>query len=262
MTGRRLVGAAAAAATAGLLTTACGTGTQPLPARAHPAAPAGKQPVAPVSPASRPLPPRALLHVPALAQLPELPNGCEITSLAMLLTAARHPVSKMTLARLEPRDPAPAVPGDAGFGAVREWGDPEVGFVGSVFGRGIGYGIYHRPLARFLDRLLPGRAVDLTGNPFDDVLRQIADGRPVVVWATTTFAPTDDWVTWRARDTVVRATSFEHAVLLVGYDPSHVYVNNPLTGAAAQRVPRGPFIRAWMQLGRQALTFDGVTKGS
>lgn len=202
------------------------------------------------------LPTHALLHAPALDQLPELPNGCEVTSLAMLLGAVGRPVSKLTLARMMPTDPTPPVlePGESGFYAVREWGDPEVGFVGSVTGHGMGYGIYHRPLARLLDEVLPGRALDLTGHPFEDLLREVARGRPVLVWDTTTFAPTDDWVVWRAHGRPVRATTYEHAVLLVGYDRTHVYVNNPLTGAAAQQVDRAAFVAAWHQLGDQALT--------
>lgn len=174
----------------------------------------------------------------------------------MLLRAVGHPVSKLALARLQPRDATPVTFDSEGHGFddVRRWGDPEVGFVGSVYGAGIGYGIYHRPLASLLDRVMPGRAVDLTGSRFDDLLRHVAAGTPVVVWDTTTFAPTDDWVTWTAPTRRVRATSYEHAVLLVGYDSRYVYVNNPLTGIAAQRILRHSFVRAWEQLGRQALT--------
>ncbi len=219
-------------------------------------------PVPPGSPAPRAsagiaLPVRALLHVPAQNQLPALPNGCEVTSLSMLLTAVGHPVAKETLAAEQPTDPsrpafAPSGDGDNDFHRVTRWGDPERGFVGDV--DGFGYGIYHRPLATLLDRVLPGRARDLTGQPFTAVLRQVAAGIPVVVWDTSTFAPVHDWVTWQSPDGTVRATQYEHAVLVVGYDAGHVYVNNPLTGAAAQAVPRAAFEAAWRQLGGQALT--------
>ena len=51
------------------------------------------------------LPASFLIHVAPKDQYPQLPNGCEVTSLAMLMTFAGHPVSKMTLAREIPKDP-------------------------------------------------------------------------------------------------------------------------------------------------------------
>jgi uncharacterized protein YvpB len=202
------------------------------------------------------LPTRVVLSAPEIRQLPELPNGCEVTSLAMLLAAVHRPVPKLELARRLPTDPTPPTfSGDgSGFYSVARWGDPNRGFVGSVYGDGIGYAIYHGPLTRFLAQLMPGRAVDLTGHSFDDVLTHVAHGVPVVMWVTTTFAPTDDWVTWQAHGSRVRGTTFEHAVLLVGYDKTSVYVNNPLNGEREQRVSRALFEAAWRQLGQQAVT--------
>src|SRR6478672_6280503 len=105
MTARKVVGLTTVVAAAGVLTAACGAGTQP-PSAAGPST--AVTTVAPTPSASytaaAPPPRRSPLHVPAMSQLPELPNGCEATSLAMLLAAAHHPVSKLTLARLEPRD--------------------------------------------------------------------------------------------------------------------------------------------------------------
>ncbi len=197
--------------------------------------------------------------MPAQSQLPELPNGCEVTSLSMLLTAAGHPVDKLVLAREQPTDPTPLtlVPGgdEDNLHNVVRWGNPDVGFVGNVYGS-VGYAIYHRPLAAFLGRLLPHRAVDLTGSPLTEILRHVASGRPVLVWTTADFRPTNDWVHWRSPTGVVRATQNEHAVLLVGYDAQHVYLNNPLNGDGAQPTDRAEFEAAWVQLGRQAVSFS------
>lgn len=199
-----------------------------------------------------------VLAVAAQSQLPELPNGCEDTSLAMLLPAVGHPVDRLELARTQPVDPTPVAwrPGSGdqpGLDAVTSWGNPNVGFVGNVDGRP-GYGIYHGPLRQLLDQQLPGRALDLTGQPFTADLAQVDRGVPVVVWTTTTYTPTDDWVTWQSPTGPVRATSYEHAVLLVGHTQTSLLINDPLTGKAAVPVDPGRFEAAWRQLGAQALT--------
>jgi len=205
----------------------------------------------------RRLPARALLRLPAVSQLPELGNGCEVTSLAMLLTAAHHPVDKLSLAAAMPRDPTPPSFDGAGrgFTDVTRWGDPEAGFVGNVHGT-LGYAIHHVALARFLDSVIPGRSRDLTGAPVATLLRRVASGTPVLMWTTATFTPTQNWVVWQSPHGPVRAPSDEHAVLLVGYDRRHLYVNDPLTGTAARAVDRDSFLAAWTQLGRQALSYD------
>lgn len=212
----------------------------------------------PTSPSA--LPTSYLIHVPAKDQYPQLPNGCEVTSLAMLMTAVGHPVSKVTLAKQMPVDPTKLVLTSytASNGQVvhkvQYWGNPNVGFVGSVYQSGYGYGIYNGPMDRFLNRLLPGQAENLTGQPFSAILQHVAQGIPVEAWTTTTFQPTTNWVTWQSPEGLVRATPLEHAVLIVGYRPGYLYINNPLNGEAAQKVAEAPFIEAWKQLGEQALT--------
>ncbi len=233
--------------------------------RSSPNPASSKTSTASSAPSSTSLPPSALISVPAQSQFPQLPNGCEVTSLSMLLTAVGHPVSKMTLAAEMPKDPTPlqmtsytTASGEVEH-RVSYWGNPNVGFVGSVYEANYGYGIYNGPMTKLLNQVLPGRAENLTGKPFSDILAQVARGIPVEVWTTLTFEPTQDWVTWNSPEGPVHATPLEHAVLLVGYKGNTLYLNNPWTGQAAEAVPEAPFISAWQQLGEQAIT---VTPGS
>ena len=117
-----------------------------------------------------------------------------------------------------------------------------------------GYGIYHGPMTRFINQLLPGRALDLTGSSFHTVLAHVAQGVPVEVWTTTPIKPTNDWESWQSPEGLVKATPLEHAVLIVGFGPGVLYVNNPLNGQAAEKVAEAPFLQSWRQMGRQAVT--------
>lgn len=198
------------------------------------------------------LPASVLLEVPPQSQLPQLPNGCEVTTLSMLLTAVGHPVDKMTLSQMIAYDPTPRV--KSASGQVLSWGNPNVGFVGSMTVWQNGFGVYHGPVAALLDRILPGRAVDLTGKPIAVILRQLAKGIPVEIWVTTTLKPTDLWVTWQSPEGPVHTTMNEHVVLLVGYDKTDFFVNNPLNGEADQAVPKDQLLGAWRQLGEQAVS--------
>lgn len=203
------------------------------------------------------LPTVALIDVPPQSQFPQLPTGCEVTSLSMLFTAIGHPVDKMILARKEPTDPTKRVSGPKG--SIVYWGNPNVGFVGDVYSQFNGYGIFHGPIVTLINEILPGRAEDLTGLPFTDILSVVAHGTPVMVWTTATFKPTSMWETWNSKEGIVRATMEEHAVLLVGYDQTQLFVNDPLNGTKAVPVNRQQFIAAWEQLGKQAVTIKKNT---
>ncbi len=80
-----------------------------------------------------------------------------------------------------------------------------------------------------------------------------------MVWTTATFKPTSMWETWNSKEGIVRVTMEEHAVLLVGYDQTQLFINDPLNGTKAEPVNRQQFIAAWKQLGKQAVTIKKNT---
>lgn len=195
---------------------------------------------------------KAVLDVPPIKQLPELYNGCEVTSLSMLLTSAGYPIDKMELAEKVRKDPTPFQ--GTSLKQISQWGDPLEGFVGDIKGKRKGYGVYHKPLYDLLKEYMPDMAVDLTGRDFSALEWAIDQGSPVVAWTTVSFQPTNQWVTWKKDDRTIKATFQEHAVLLVGFDEQHVYLNDPLTGAKGFKVSKQSFMESWKQLGSQALT--------
>ncbi|WP_127587596.1 C39 family peptidase [Paenibacillus koleovorans] len=199
----------------------------------------------PVKPAS------AMLDAPVVKQLPELPSGCEITSLTMLLNYYGVAKTKMELVPEMKKDPTAIAYKD---NRISYWGNPNVGFVGEVTGKGKGFGIYHGPLMELLQAYVP-TAVDMTGGTFDALERQVAAGIPAVVWTTIDYKVPTEWVEWNTASGPVVTTFMEHAVLLVGYDETNVYVNDPLSGRKNMPLNKAAFIQVWEVMGKQALSY-------
>ena len=196
---------------------------------------------------------RVIIDTPIISQRPELLNGCEVTSLAMLLQYAGFHVGKMELANQLKKDSDPL--SETRAGAITHWGNPNHGFVGDITGKSKGYAVYDEPTEQLMKRYLTNRTLNLTGSPFKVILNQIRMKRPVIIWTTSHFAVPHKWERWSHGAQQIRATWEEHAVLLVGFDQNHVYVNDPLTGRKSQKVDRKSFIESWTALGRQALSY-------
>ena len=198
-----------------------------------------------------PEPPSAMMEVPYLMQMPELPRGCEVTSLAILLLSQGIQTDKMELAERVKKDPTPY---QIKNGQVF-YGNPHAGFVGRMNSYSeSGYGVYHEPIAELLNEYMPDMALDLTGCDFDDLLYYLALDIPVWVIINTTYAPLPKsaFLTWNTDLGPIQITYREHSVLLTGYDETYIYFNDPLTGPS--QASRLTFAEAWKQMGRQAVT--------
>lgn len=196
---------------------------------------------------------QAMIDAPIVSQYPELRNGCEVVSLTMLLQFYGIEKDKLALAQEMKKDTTPRkeVNGNTVY-----WGNPNIGFVGDVTGKTMGYGIYNGPLLELLSKYIPN-GINLTGSSFDEIERSVSEGRPVVVWTTVSFTKPreDQWVTWQSPQGEVRATFQEHAVLVVGYDEDHVYVNDPISGKKKLQLEKSSFLASWEALGKQAISY-------
>lgn len=197
---------------------------------------------------------KVLLEAPLVRQMPELPRGCEVTSLAMLLQYAEIPADKMILAQEVKKNPAVYKYEN---GKVH-FGDPNEGFVGDMYSyTKHGLGVYHKPIKELAENYLPGRVYDMTGAEFADLKIQLSDGRPVWIIINTTYKKLDDvyFETWQTENGPIKITYKEHSVLMTGYDSEYVYFNDPLTGVKNQKASIKEFEQAWIQMGRQAITY-------
>jgi uncharacterized protein YvpB len=195
-----------------------------------------------------------LLDVPVISQLPELPRGCEVSSLAMLLHYAGIKADKMILAGEVKKDltPREVINGEIHFG------NPHAGFVGDMYAKDKpGYGVYHEPIRDLAEKYLPGKIKDVTGSDFQELKIHLSDNRPV--WVITNIQyqelTQDQFQTWNTPTGKVQITFKEHAVVITGYDAEFIYFNDPLTGEKNKKAPIKEFEESWVQMGRQAITY-------
>ncbi len=196
-----------------------------------------------------------IIDAPLILQNPELPRGCEVTSLAMLLQYAGISVDKMTLAEEVAKDSTPYEEKD---GQVY-FGNPYDGFVGDMYSLSRpGYGVYHGPIFELMQKYLPQQSLDLTGMEFEVLLYFISQDIPVWVVANVRYSklPPSQFQRWITPAGPVDITYRMHSVLLTGYDSKYVYFNDPLTGKKNKKRLREPFQEAWEQMGSQAVTYN------
>jgi uncharacterized protein YvpB len=197
---------------------------------------------------------KVLLNVPVVTQMPELPRGCEVTSLSMLLQHAGVSAGKMELAKRIKKDPSPF---EKKNGQVY-FGNPNRGFVGDMYNiENPGYGVYHKPIKELAEKYLPDRIEDFTGGAYTEIEERLSMGYPVwiIINARYKELPPEQFETWNTVAGKISITYREHSVLVTGYDRDNVYVNDPLTGEKNKKVPKQDFINAWAQMGRQAITY-------
>lgn len=195
-----------------------------------------------------------MLNVPLINQYPELPRGCEVTSLAMLLRHAGIEADKMTLAEQIKKD---LTPYSISLENKIIYGNPYEGFVGDMYNLSKnGYGVYHGPVVELAKEYCEERAIDLTELSLEEILFFVEQGNPVWVIVNSTFSPLEDayFEYWHTSSGIVKITKKLHAVVITGFDTSHIYINDPLHNNKNIAHNRSEFKSAWEQMGNQAMT--------
>ena len=144
-------------------------------------------------------------NVPYISQVYPVyaPNGCEGTSMLMALQYKGY--TKMGLREFLQKMPKTKY-------------NPKYGFVGDPMKVQAGYyqSIDPEPLAKYGRTY--GNAVNIQGRPIQDVIKEIQNGNPVVMYATLQFRrPTYNTLTFDGKPTKLIWNT--HVVLVTGYDP-------------------------------------------
>lgn len=157
-----------------------------------------------------------------ICQYPELPTGCEITSLAMALNYNGIPADKCDLADhyLDKGE----------VGTV----DFRIAFEGDPRDES-SYGCYSPVIVNTANRYLQAvqsdlEAIDISGGELEDLFTYIDAGVPVIVWGTLDCAEGHYSVTWNVGGEDLTWYTPEHCMVLVGYEDGQVWAADPVYG--------------------------------
>lgn len=160
-----------------------------------------------------------------ILQLPELPTGCEITSLTMVLNHLGIKADKLDLADnwLSKGEVGKVHPNEHFLGNPRD---------------NKSFGCYAPVIINCANTYLQamGRTdlsvYNLTGSTLEDLFIEIDNGNPIIIWATVDMKNPKYTRTWNINGKDFTWKSPEHCLVLTGYDTTNnkVYVADPLKG--------------------------------
>ena len=189
------------------------------------------------------LPSTVQLEVENILQNPELPNGCEITSAAIVLNYLGFDIDKVTLAE----NYLPM--------HIPYWeADPTVEFMGNPADELSFYclpGAINTAVNAYLDEQNSSyNALDITGAEPAELEMYLAQGTPVLVWATRAFTePLYNYTFTMDDGSWPYANS--HRLVLTGYDEDNYYFADPMQEIT--EIDRNTFALRYEQLGSHAV---------
>ena len=177
-----------------------------------------------------------------LSQNPELPTGCEITSLTSVLNYYGINVKKETMADDYLKK------GDGSYYKM---------FLGNPRDAG-SFGCMAQPIVDaanlyFKKNNVSMKASNVSGVTFDKILEYVSQGVPMIVWNTMGMAPAYESQTLTLDGREYTWIAPEHCVVVVGYDldNNEVYVADPMAGMITRNLKT--FEERYDSLKRQAV---------
>lgn len=189
-------------------------------------------------------------------QNPELPTGCEVTSLCQTLNYLGFDIDKVELAdEFMPMDHEGSTTMDYAY-----IGDPKLQD---------GFGCFPPVLVQTADSYFesidsPCYAEDMSGIELEKLFYQIEEGRPLITWVTIDLVELRPEHLWTTPDgDEMWFSGMQHCVTVYGYDLDKkiVYVADPLKGNVEYDLER--FTNMFNMLGQKAVIIcgDSETEG-
>lgn len=166
--------------------------------------------------------PKRITDLTPVCQYPELPTGCEVTALAMVLQYYGFSADKCDL--------ADNYLDKGAIGTV----DFHTTFVGDPRSE-YSYGCYAPVIVTAANKYLDEqdtelKACDITGTEFEELFKYTEKNIPVLVWCTIDLKPGHYTTTWNIDGKDIKWYSSEHCMVLLGRDRDNVYTADPTTG--------------------------------
>ena len=202
---------------------------------------------------------KKISNVPLIGQN-KLPTGCETCSATMLLKHYGYNISETTFADKY------LVKKPFGYSNGSYTGpDPNCAFVGTPYSSN-SYGAYAPIMVKCMNKYLSDKsykAVEISGKSLEYLSgKYVAQGQPIMIWATINMLPSFKTTTWRVNYTDENAKyklgsyytwiAREHCLVMTGYDNYYYYFNDPWTNART-RYSKSLVNTRYNELGKQAV---------
>ncbi len=187
-------------------------------------------------------------------QMPELPTGCEVTSLTMVLRSLGTEADKVDISRrfLSKAD-VTCDENDNYYGPNFTYifaGDPE---------GDSSYGCMAPCIVRAAQRFIEEYGyelspISLVGSDFNELLNYVEHDVPVIIWSTMWLVEPEYKVTWTTPEgKKMEWPSNEHCVVLTGYDADAgtVQIHDPMNGVVTCDI--NEICTRYEQLGQNAV---------
>ncbi len=190
-----------------------------------------------------------------IQQLPELPVGCEITALTILLRHCGFDAEKTDMAR----NYLPTSWGNARYEDGKTYKDSFFNyFIGDPFGKG--YGCFSGAIETAAKNYIADHGggftvMNISGSHPDVLYDYLAEGTPVLCWATDGMIEPEYYETWYDNETGEQLDWYlnEHCFVLAGFNMSAdlVTLNDPMKGIIDYNINK--FETRYDQMHRQAI---------
>lgn len=199
------------------------------------------------------------LPVDTILQIPELPNGCEITSVTSLLTFYNYDVTKTEMSdKYLPKQPFHRTNNKL-YGS-----NPYAAYAGDPRDNN-GFFTFAPPIVEAANRYITevggeDLAKDISGSSRETIMEYVDQGIPVVVWMTRDLSPPKIEYSWYLHETeeIFNALINLHSVVLNGYNDKEVFVMDPLKGQTTYNADL--FFESYSSLGSHAMTIVKKSK--
>lgn len=193
------------------------------------------------------------LDVPVVKQQPELPHGCEITSLTAVLNYYGVSVTKTEMADSYLQKKDFRVENNKKIGA-----DPNKAFAGDPSDLKSGTYVFEKPIVEAAKKAIESknaslRVTDVSGQTKEEIIKLVKEGIPVVIWVTLDLTKPRTNGGWIIDGTNTFHNKYQnlHAVVLTGHVHDSVVVMDPLKGYVTYSDTQ--FFQSYKELGEHAV---------